>query len=180
MTVDREVFFNTYRSIFGGLNQEQVDSITTLLPYLEQDERVTDSRHFAYMLATAKHETGDTYRPIDEWGKGRGKPYGAPDPQTGKTYYGRGYVQLTWRSNYALFDIEHDPERAKEPALAYRIMSDGMRTGLFTGKKLTDYIADGRCDYFAARRIINGLDRAATVACYAVAFEKILAMSMRG
>lgn len=180
MTIDRGVFFNTYRSIFGGLSQAQVDNLNGVLPYLERDERISDARHFAYMLATAKHETGDTYRPLDEWGKGKGKPYGTPDPQTGETYYGRGFVQLTWKPNYALFNIEHTPERAKEPELAYQIMSDGMRTGLFTGKKLADYIDAERCDYFAARRIINSLDRAALVACYAVAFEKILAVSMRG
>ena len=180
MTVDREAFFNTYRSIFGGLNQAQVDSLNDLIRFMEKDERVDDSRHFAYILATTKHETGDTYRPIDEWGKGKGKTYGEPDPVTGKVYYGRGYVQLTWKSNYDLFGIADTPERAKEPELAYRIMSDGMRTGLFTGKKLTDYIANGRCDYFAARRIINRLDRASLVACYAVAFEKVLAIAMRG
>ena len=28
------------------------------------------------------------------------------DPQTGQTYYGRGFVQLTWRDNYARADAE--------------------------------------------------------------------------
>ena len=39
--------------------------------------------------------------PIEEYGKGAGKSYGQPDPDTGETYYGRGFVQLTWRENYA-------------------------------------------------------------------------------
>jgi hypothetical protein len=34
-------------------------------------------------------------QPIEEYGKGRGMPYGKPDPTTGQVYYGRGFVQLT-------------------------------------------------------------------------------------
>ncbi len=51
------------------------------------------------------------------------------------------------------------PERAKEPQIAYNIMSYGMRKGSFTGKKLSDYIHGDVCDYKNARRIISKLDR---------------------
>ncbi|TOE35570.1 hypothetical protein CGJ43_25525, partial [Vibrio parahaemolyticus] len=57
-------------------------------------------QYLAYVLATTYHETGHTMKPIEEWGKGQGRPYGEPDPETGQTYYGRGYVQLTWLANY--------------------------------------------------------------------------------
>lgn len=57
----------------------------------------------SYVLATVRHETAGTYLPIAEYGKGEGKPYGNPDPLTGKIYYGRGYVQLTWKENYERF-----------------------------------------------------------------------------
>ena len=40
-------------------------------------------------------------QPIEEYGKGKGRPYGIKDRETGETYFGRGYVQLTWRENYA-------------------------------------------------------------------------------
>jgi hypothetical protein len=46
-------------------------------------------------------------------------------------------------------------------------MFDGMTKGIFTGKKLSDYIADGRRDYVNARRIINGTDRAKEIAAIA-------------
>jgi hypothetical protein len=49
-----------------------------------------------------------------------------------------------------------------------------MRRGLFTGKKLGDYIGPGRCDYRNARRIINGVDQAARIAQYATTIEDIL------
>jgi hypothetical protein len=49
-----------------------------------------------------------------------------------------------------------------------------MKKGVFTGKKLSDYINATSKNYFSARRIINGTDRAQDVANYAVIFEKAL------
>jgi hypothetical protein len=49
-----------------------------------------------------------------------------------------------------------------------------MVLGLFTGKKLSDYIGPGKCDYVAARRIINGTDRARLIAGYARSFQDAL------
>jgi hypothetical protein len=71
-------------------------------------------------------------------------------------------------------DLVQDPEQALRPAIAYQIMSVGMRKGLFTGKKLGDYISASGCDYKNARRIINGVDQAALIAQYAGTIEGIL------
>ncbi len=35
-------------------------------------------------------------QPIEEYGRGKGRKYGAPAGPYGKIYFGRGYVQLTW------------------------------------------------------------------------------------
>ena len=67
-----------------------------------------------------------------------------------------------------------DPDQALRPLIAYRIMSIGMRDGLFTSKKLSDYINAQGCDYRNARRIINALDQAALIAGYAKTLEGIL------
>jgi predicted chitinase len=93
-------------------------------------------------------------------------------------------VQITGRGNYARMsreldlredeDVEHDPEQALRPAIAYRIMSVGMTKGLFTGNKLSSFMSGNVCDYKNARKIINGLDQAALIAQYAVTFEGIL------
>jgi len=53
-------------------------------------------------------------------------------------------------------------------------MSFGMRNGIFTGKRLADYIHDEECDYVNARRIINGLDSADRIRGYAELFEQAL------
>jgi len=177
-------FFATYRGEFGPLNQGQVDGLNDLLDEMGADAAVTDLRWFAYMLATAYHETAHTFQPIEEIGKGRGRPYGIPDRVTGQTYYGRGLVQLTWKRNYQTFsnllgvDLVNDPALALDPGTAYKIMSIGMIKGLFTGKKLSNYINDQKRDYVNARRIINALDRANLIAGYAVKFEATLRGSL--
>ena len=132
---------------------------------------VSDKHQQAYILATTQHES--IYRPIEEWGKGKGKPYGKPDPETGKIYYGRGFVQLTWKYNYEKFakllgvDLVWHPEYALHSDVAGEVIVLGMRDGLFTGRRLSDYIHGSTVDYYNARRIVNGLDRASTIAGYA-------------
>ena len=67
-----------------------------------------------------------------------------------------------------------DPGRAMEMAVAVAILFAGMEKGLFTGRKLGDYFTAGRADWINARRIINGLDRAADVAAYGRCFHRAL------
>lgn len=172
--INRKFFFDQVRStLFGGqLRKTQVDGLTTILDVWELGLAKKDDRWLAYMLATTHHETDRTMQPIEEYGKGRGKPYGKPDAQTGQIYYGRGFVQLTWDYNYrkmakvAGADLLNHPELALELPIATKILFFGMTSGSFTGKKLADYFAPGIDDWRNARRIINGLDKAELVADY--------------
>jgi hypothetical protein len=101
-----------------------------------------------------------------------------------QVYFGRGYVQLTWWSNYAAagaaigrgFALLVDPELVKDPAVAYEIMSVGMRTGKIfaNGHSLEDYFGDGASNYKDARRMVNGRDHAQEIAEIAIKFEKVL------
>jgi hypothetical protein len=124
----------------------------------------------AYVIATVQHETGNTFKPIAEWGKGKGRSYGRPDPVTGKTYYGRGYVQLTWKTNYQKYsnilgvDLVNNPDLAMEPNVSLFILVHGFKTGAFTGRKLTDYVNTRTTDFVNARRCINGMDKAQHIA----------------
>lgn len=137
-----------------------------------------------------------------EAGTAIGKRLGNKLTGDGYRYRGRGYVQITGRANYMrmtdkinvemldsdnisdrnaadhIIDLIADPDQALRPSIAYEIMWVGMRRGLFTGKKLSDYINDSECDYVNARRIINGLDRALLVASYAQDIEKVLRTSI--
>src|SRR5215475_15078850 len=135
--IQRKYFFDSVRgSLFGGsMTQAQVDGMTAMLDFAESVG--SDDRHLAYILATTYHETAQTMQPIAEYGKGKGKPYGVPDPVTGETYYGRGYVQLTWKENYQKQDAKlalggelvRNADIALEPAIALRVIFGGMYDG---------------------------------------------------
>jgi putative chitinase len=172
----KSVFLDHLReSLFAGkMKQSQVLGISSLLDEWAAHHADGDPRWFAYMLATAHHETAQRMQPIKEFGMGRRRAYGRPDPATGERYYGRGFVQLTWNYNYkrlgASLGISDElylhPDKALDPAIASRIMFVGMIEGLFTGKKLGDYFSPTREDWTNARRIINGTDKASLIADY--------------
>lgn|SRR5262249_29987619 len=194
LNIDPDQICAAYVQSNPNMSANAQSGLHSILSAMTEDSDLSDVRWAAYMLATVKHECANHWQPIEEFGKGAGRPYGQPasvQDADGTTYtnvyYGRGYVQLTWKMNYAkvgqLIGLGNSlvihPEHALEPQTAYRIMSQGMRAGLFTGKKLSDYINDQHCDYFNARRIINGVDRADLIQGYAQAFENILSQSLK-
>lgn len=194
---DNSKFLKGYSDRFGPLNASLSAALEFLLEQIEGDLRFTgtdtDRRQLAYILATFKWETAHTMRPIDEFGSddyfnGRygphtkvGKQLGNTQPGDGARFHGRGYVQLTGRTNYRRAkehtgrDLLADPDGAKDPLLAYDIAIQGMQEGWFTGKKLGTYIRPNALpDYEGARRVINGQDKAQTIADIARRMDEIL------
>lgn len=173
--INRKFFFDYVRlHLFGGsLKQSQVEGLTAILDEWEANHSSEDDRWLAYMLATVHHETDRQFKGIEEYGKGKGRKYGAADPVTGKVYYGRGFVQLTWKYNYEKMsrvcnaDLVKNPERALELGNCTKILFHGMLNGSFTGKKLSDYFNKTKGDWVNARRIINGVDKANLISGYA-------------
>jgi putative chitinase len=166
---DRDIYFDAVRaSLFGGaLTQDQVTGQEAILLRWEVNPPCSDLRHLAYPLATTKHETASTMMPIEEYGKGKGHEYGNTDPETGQAYYGRGYVQLTWRDNYCKAtkelqlegddDLEWHCERALDPGIAAEVMFCGMEEGWFRPPNtLSRFFNDDTDDAYGAREIING------------------------
>jgi len=189
LDIDVDKFCSAYASSLPHGNLSAAAGLHALLDFIVTDPDITDIRWAAYMLATVKHECANKWQPIEEFGKGKNRPYGEPatiadaDGTTYiNTYYGRGYVQLTWRKNYDNLGrklglgngLVLHPEHALEPQTAYDIMSFGMRHGSFTGVGLNHFIYDTKCDYLNARRIINGTDQAPLIAGYASAIEGAL------
>lgn len=172
-------FWSGLRKVTGKLDDAQVDIVNRLLA----DTAEWGNGWLAYALATAWHEA--RLKPIEEWGKGKGRAYGAIN-KTGKAPYGRGLVQLTWHDNYVKADEElglkgslsSNYDRALEPEIAVQIMVRGMEEGWFTGKSLGSYIPKDHAgtmgQFIAARRIINGTDKAALIADYAVKIQDAL------
>jgi putative chitinase len=178
--INRKFFFDQAKNtLFGGnLSTKQINGLTTILDEWDANYADNDDRWLAYMLATAHHETGRTMQPIEEWGKGKGKPYGSrlkmtkgknkkniPYTDTTEIFYGRGFVQLTWYENYDKAglklnqDFLHNAAGVMELSNAAQIMFMGMTRGWFTGAKLSSFFNPTTEDWKNARKIINGLDK---------------------
>ena len=163
------------------LSQPQVDSINAVLSSCAK-HGVTDIHQIGYILATAYHES--RLKPVEENGKGKGYDYGkkldigsgvgkrVPYATPNVLYYGRGLVQITWLSNYRYFgkilgiDLVNHPELALQTSIAADIAVLGMKNGIFTGKKLSNYFTGVTNDSINARRIVNGLDCAGLISAY--------------
>lgn len=155
----------------------------------------------AYVLGTVWHESAHTMQPVKEtvmsWHNDK-FPSDAEVvrrldnamasgrlPQVSRPYwregaFGRGFVQATHHSNY----VKAQEETGIPFAEDYDLMLDaensalvtvrGMNEGWFTGKRLSQYITLQRSDFRGARRIVNGLDRAAEIARTAQAYDAAL------
>ncbi len=153
----------------------------------------------AYALGTAYHETASSMMPIKEYGGpsyffrmydiNGARPHiarqlGNINPGDGAKYPGMGYPQCTGRKNYTLaakvFGIPfvENPGLMMQPENAAKVMAHFMKNGLFTGKKLADYLPRSGpatlSQFTPARRVINGMDRASKVAGHAMAFQPAL------
>ena len=188
--MNRQAFFASLRrrksGVFGtSLTQKQVDGCEVIL-----DRALHLPITFtAYILATTYHETAHTMQPVretlaktDAQAMARLESYYRKRGSKGPVYwrdgfFGRGFVQLTWRDNYARagaetgYDLVAHPELAMRPDVAAEILVTGCLEGWFTGKCLGDCLPG---DYEGARRVVNGTDRAALIAAYAHAFEAAL------
>lgn len=140
----------------------------------------------AYNLATAGHETAEWYQPIREGATRSGPIFTDAQAQTavrnamarglikhdyaapinGRSYYGRGLVQITWRDNYKKYEeltgkpLMSQPDLALDWEVALFIMYDGINKGRFRKVKFSDYVPIGteptHQRMAQARNIVNG------------------------
>ena len=128
----------------------------------------------AYVIATTEWETAKTFKPVREafwlsesWRKKNLRYY---------PYYGRGFVQLTWKNNYQKYsdllgaDMVKNPDLAMDSNVALFVLVHGFKTGTFTTRKITDYININKTDFLNARRCINGMDQASKIAALATKY----------
>jgi hypothetical protein len=131
---------------------------------------VTLKAQVAYTLATSEHESKCGRFMRELWGptatqkgyEGR-HDLGNTQPGDGFRFRGRGYVQITGRTNYEFWsrrlglDLVANPDLTfQDPSIAARILVQGMRDGTFRpGHKLVHHINDEHTDFYNARAIIN-------------------------
>jgi hypothetical protein len=180
----------------GKLSSSQVNGLDNIL--LACAKKHWTVAHTAYALATALHETAKTMQPIKEYGgpkyytklydvrgdkPARAIQHGNTSPGDGPKYCGRGFVQLTWKDNYARAEREtrsplvSNPDLAMDTAIASAIMVSGMSQGWFTGVSLTKTLPNPQgtfAQFKASRKIINGTDKDDEIATYAIAFQNAL------
>lgn len=184
--INRKETYEKIKKQFGlkSLSQKQVEGFESIFDEFEK-EKLIDNRYLAYILATVWHEVGGTMQPIEEIGKGKNYKYGKRVWIDGRIYadvphiyYGRGHVQNTWRDNYLKltksnpnnWDFVNKPELLLQMQPSIWATFYGMLTGLYTGKKLSNYFNDKISDPVNARRIINGTDKAQLIAGYYTKF----------
>lgn len=131
----------------------------------EAKKRGVLRNQLAYILATTYHETAHTMKPISEMG---GEKY----LKSKKYYpwYGRGYVQITWESNYKQYGITN-AEDALKPEVAMHVLFDGMLNGKFTGRRLDRYVNLEKSNFASARQVVNRLDQYVLIAKYAEEYD---------
>ncbi|SEA13175.1 glycoside hydrolase family 19 protein [Bizionia paragorgiae] len=163
---------NATVAAFGKLDSVQIKSLKGIINAFDKYGD-GDGSKLAYIIATAWHES--RLRPIKEWRASLGTPLRAIQDKYWHTgFYGRGFVQLTWQNNYRKMseflgvDLVNNPDLALKPEYATKILVYGMVNGSFTGKKLSDYISPSYSDFYNARRIVNGLDKAQLINDYAI------------
>lgn len=198
--MDRKRFFDSCRASVMGptLDNEEVSGTETILDAMVG----APMSWIAYALATVWHETAHSMEPRKEIGgpgyftrmydirgtrPDKARELGNDNPGDGALFAGRGYVQLTGRTNYRVaskrtgYPLETNPDLAMTPHIAAVIMRRGMEEGWFTGKAFDDFLPirgpATRDQFTKARRIINGTDKAGMIAIYALQFQNALLAS---
>jgi hypothetical protein len=184
LKIDRANFASKFPSdvLYGGtLTASRKEGFDAIFDVWDSRETYDSPEWLAYALATAWHETGGKMQPVREgfkesdaaayqavtdYCKEKGISNYAARHSNGKSYYGRGYVQLTHGENYKkigkhleLGDALYDsPDDVLEPAIGARILLVGMMDGLFRPSKgtLIDYFSGATQRWFDARDLING------------------------
>lgn len=145
---------------------------------------VTSPEQIAYILASAEHES-DYYQTQTEYASGSAyegrSDLGNSQPGDGVRFKGRGYVQITGRTNYKKYsdilgrDLIGNPDIvSSEQDVSRFILVHGMKNGTFTGVGVGDYLGNGKSDYEGARAVVNGNDADTKIAEQARTYEQRL------
>ncbi|MDZ7824682.1 MAG: hypothetical protein U5K75_12070 [Ahrensia sp.] len=176
--MNENAFFTAIRPAFGGrIGDRTVKGIQALL----KAGKDLSIDHMAYVLANVRHEVGPDMYPIKEtvlpYHKDKnptddvviarldrafkaGELKGVKKKYWQNGEFGRGMIQLTHEKNRLKFGITNRDDLL-ELDVSARVAVQGMRDGLFTGKKLSDYKFPSDANNppnSNPRRIVNGQD----------------------
>ena len=188
----------------NGISTSQFQGMENLLNVWDKYFSRDSDFLLAYNLGTAFHETARTMQPIMERGPVSyfnkyepgtriGNMLGNTVKGDGYRFRGEGHVQNTGRRNATVatkrinelfglgIDLVKNPEKRGDPFISAISLFLGNKEGWWTGKDLLDYIdgvpesdAEELREFTNARRVVNGTDKAATIAAYALKFHKAI------
>lgn len=132
---------------------------------LENDNRYNLSKpQLAYLLATVDYQTRGTFSANSE----EQLPLGIDHPEDilaqnlrASGFHGRGYSGLRGKDLYIGMsqivgqDLVNNPAKLSDPQVSYNVFIEGVMNGLFTGKRLTDYINAQQSDFYNARNTMT-------------------------
>jgi predicted chitinase len=160
------------------------DSLREVLKLIRKDNRIKTVNQAAFLLATAKVESGYSLsrweadylcgsigvpfsaRPcqkaLDYYASTKGKQnyYNLGVDPYGLPYFGRGLIQLTGKSNYETYgsiigaDLVSNPNLAMEPKNSYNIAVEYMNRRKLNGKTAFEWADEG--NLVNAKKIIGG------------------------
>lgn len=177
-----DIYQWTWRDVLDATESAEKNTVNEQYIYDKAVEYwITDNRQIAYVLATVKGECW--FKNIAEIWLGQWHDYWIPDSVTWKTYYGRGFIQLTWKYNYEKYtqiiraswldfkdnegnvikwneiDLVNNPDIIlMSNDLAVFILVDWMKNGWpdrVNTKKLDYYFNSDKEDFYNARSIIS-------------------------
>lgn len=159
-----KIYLDAITKAFGIMSHEQTQNIAQIITaFMFYGER--DFRKLSYILATSYHES--RFKLIKEIRAKEGTPlYAIQNKYWHTGFYGRGLPQITHEENYRKLgkrigvDLVNNPDLALDKVYSSNILVVGMLEGLFTGVSLNNYINKTKEDYYNARKVFNGLDRA--------------------
>ena len=192
MKFDRNIIIAKFTDFYNKqlllkITNTQKKDINILFDYIERDNW-PDVRYLANFLAQCGHESGWTFKAVKEVRGSKGtKIREIQDKYWDTGAYGRGLIQVTHARNYEKLaqilqvpELAHNYDLMLTPEISYKAASIGMKQGIFTGRKLSDFIYGSTCDYRNCRKIINPNDfnTYERLAKFSSLFESILRESL--
>jgi putative chitinase len=130
------LFYSSGARIFAVFGRRHFDSIADANQFARNQQKLAN-RVYANRMGNGNTASGDGFR-----------------------YRGRGYLQLTGRSNYRVFggrigiDLVADPERTEEPATAWLVAASYLASRSRAGKTALEWADEDNVEMVT--RIVNG------------------------
>jgi len=172
-TVDSAKMSGAVNQVLGALSPVDRSGGAKMVPYILKacaKAGVSDADQLAYILATAKHETGH-FRTMNEDSR----------YMYDKCGWGEGMIQVTWcdKKEFVFKKLGLpayggiNDKRLSDPTIAADALCRGMKEGWYGQMRpIGECIGGGKTDYACAREQVNDGDRVQEIADYAKNIKK--------